>query len=302
MSRSLTAGAFLACALFLASAVPAQRDAARPIPTDIEFQPGRVPKVHYIPTNLPAGKYPFWVDASMFFKRDGQLDTALLTPEGQHVLQVVQTRPIEQGCVQAGANGEDLIDVPDRSSVEEATRTARLVILGKVTDKSYGLSIDVFGQMLRVEPQETLKGEPRHVPAYFVFVPVGNVQVGAVTVCKTDIRYPPAPDIGEQVLLFAPNDADSQENQNEPYLEILDDGGLVTLHSDLSVSQPRRFQPSEPQAIPPTREDLLARIRRVAKWSARPALLRRSARLTTECSVSGSPIASAPTVRLPALI
>ena len=263
---SLAARALLISALFSSPAAMAQRDATQPLPQDIGADPGHLPKVHYIATRLPQGKYPFWVDSSMLLKSDGSINAPLLSAESQHLIQVVLTKPTEHGCVQAGANGEDLTNAPDRSSIEEATKTARLVILGRVTEKSYGLSIDVFGQMLRVEPQETLKGQPRSVPAYFVFMPVGNVKVGSTTVCKTDIRYPPPPEIGDQVLLFAPNDPDWEANQTEPYLELLDDGGLVTIHPDLTVSEPKRFEHSNTKASVSKREDILARVRSAAKW------------------------------------
>jgi hypothetical protein len=142
------------------------------------------------------------------------------------------------------------------------------VILGKVTEKAFGVQVYFPGQLLRVVPEKILKGQPRNVPAYFVFMPVGNFKIGEVPLCVTDSRYPDAPEAGDQVLLFVPEDEPNwQAKQNEPYLELLDDGGIVTIHSNSTVSLPARFArasspgPGGPKVTP---EEILARVRTAA--------------------------------------
>jgi hypothetical protein len=264
-AAALAAGFLLAGSLLLPSAVTGQQDAARPQPQDIGAQPGHLPKVHYIPSRMPYGKYPLWVDASMIFNPDGSVNATLIMPEGQHVISALLAKPREHGCVPAGPVMEDLVNAPDRDTIEDATKNSRLVVLGTVTEKAFGLSGDIFGQLLRVEPQEIFKGLPRTVPAYFVFMPVGDVKLRGVTICKTDSRYPKAPEIGDQVLLFAPDEPNWQADQNEPYLELLDDGGIVTISSDSTVSQPARFQrKSNPKSSASKSEEILVRVRAAA--------------------------------------
>jgi hypothetical protein len=94
-------------------------------------------------------------------------------------------------------------------------------------------------------------------------MPVGDFKIGNVPLCVTDNRYPDAPKVGEQVLLFVPEDEpDWQAKQNEPFLELLDDGGIVTIHSDSSVSLPAKFAKA---ASPKVKAgDVLARVRAAA--------------------------------------
>jgi hypothetical protein len=260
-SAALAAGFLLAGSLLLPSAVTGQQDAARPQPQDIGAQPGHLPKVHYIPSD-PWRQYPIWTDASMVLNQDGSINTTLIPKdEGDWTLKPLLTAPLVHGCSPAGGILEDIANAPDRRSVEEATTNSRLVILGRVTEKAFGVEVDRPGQLLRVVPEKILKGQPRQVPAYFVFMPVGNFKIGNVPICAADSRYPDAPSVGDQVLLFVPDGPNWQAKQNEPFLELLDDGGIVTIHSDSTVSQPARFgKASSPASVKSTPEDILARV------------------------------------------
>ena len=238
----LLAAGVLAGAVFLSYPVSGQQDAARPQPQDIGAEPGHLPKVHYVPSDSWTTS-PIWIDASLVLNRDGSINTSLIPKDqAEWDLKPLLAMPLKNGCVPAGAVLQDIVNAPDRRSVEEATKNSRLVILGKVTEKAFGVEVYLPGQLLRVVPEEILKGQPRSVPAYFVFMPVGDFKIGNVPLCVTDNRYPDAPKVGDQVLLFVPEDEpDWRAKQNEPFLELLDDGGIVTIHSDSSVSLPAKF-------------------------------------------------------------
>ena len=231
----------LAAPLLLSSAAIAQQDAARPLPEDVGAEPGHLPKIHYVPSDTWRTS-PIWIDASLVLNRDGSINTALIPKdEAAFSLKPLLASPLEHDCVPTGAILQDIANAPDRRNVEEATRSSRLVILGKVTEKAFGVEVYIPGQLLRVVPEEIFKGQPRNVPAYFVFMPVGNFKIGSVPICALDNRYPDPPKVGDQVLLFVPDGANWEAKQDEPFLELLDDGGIVTIHADSTVSLPARF-------------------------------------------------------------
>jgi hypothetical protein len=244
----------------------AQQDAARPQPVyrDIGAQPGHLPKVHYIPSQAADSKYPFWVDASMVLNADGSLNTDLLAPSAVMTLKALRANAPAQGCLAVGHVFYDRVGVPERSTPEQAVRNSRFVLLGTVTEKTYGLDGDQPGQLLRVTPDEIIKGQPLNVPAYFVFLPAGTFKIGKLEICKTDEFYTDPPTVGEQVLLFVPDSWEWRQNQGDPYLNVLDESGIITIHADATVSMPRPFRTSLKTA-PPSSAALLSSMRSVAR-------------------------------------
>jgi hypothetical protein len=263
MQMKHAAAAAVFFSLLVASwAGAAQQDAARPLPQDIGGGPGHLPKVHYIPSRVAESTYPFWVDASMVVNADGSLNTALLHPATTKIIQQFRRISSGSGCVPVGHYFEDTANPPERNTPEEAARNSRLVLLGTVTEREYGFAGDEPGQLLRVTPDEIIKGQARNVGAYYVFVPIGTFRIGSLAICKTDDNYPDPPAIGEQVLLFAPDSWDWQQNQNDPYLELLDQSGIITIHANAKVSLPKRFRDHLQASTSPARaEELLARVR-----------------------------------------
>jgi hypothetical protein len=262
-SSSLAAGAFLAGALLLSSPSIARQDAARPQPPeDIGATPGHLPKTHYIPSRAASSSYPFWVDASMVLNADGSPNTTLLHPATVILIENFRKNAAGKDSVAVGHYFEDQVSPPERTTLEQATRNSRLVLLGTVTERAYGFAGDEPGQLLRVTPDEIMKGQPRNVPAYFVFMPVGTFKIGNLTIRKTDDYYSDPPAIGEQVVLFVPDSWDWQQNQQDPYLELLDPSGIVTIHSKSKVSLPKRLRQDLSAASSSLGADeLLARVR-----------------------------------------
>jgi hypothetical protein len=263
---ALSAAVLLFVLTFSSRGTTAQQDAARPQPVyqDIGAQPGHLPKVHYIPSQAADSKYPFWVDASMVLNADGSLNTDLLAPSAVMTLKALRANAPAQGCLAVGHVFYDRVGVPERSTPEQAVRNSRFVLLGTVTEKTYGVGGDQPGQLLRVTPDEIIKGQPRSVPAYFVFLPAGTFKIGNLEICKTDEFYTESPAVGEQMLLFVPDSWDWQQNQGDPYLNVLDESGIITIHADASVSLPRPFRTKIKAAPPASAGALLSSVRSAA--------------------------------------
>jgi hypothetical protein len=225
---------------------------------DVGASPGHLPKAHYVPGKAPDMTFPMWVDASLVFNRDGTVNTALVHPQGVKEIQALENIPRVNGCTPVGIDFQDIVGLPPRGTAEQAAQTSQLVILGKVTEKSYGLFVDEPGQLLRVVPEEVIKGRPRDVDAYFVFLPLGTFRMGGLKICKTDSRYPDPPAVGDQVLLFVPF---QEQDQTEPLLEIQDGEGIITIHASGVVSLPKKFVQSETASSLVGKEALLERVR-----------------------------------------
>jgi len=99
------------------------------------------------------------------------------------------------------------------------------------------------------------------VKRHFVFVPVGDFILDGKRICKTDERFPDPPHVGDNVLLLAPNGPNWQQKQDEPFLDLQDDSGLVTLRSNSTASLPARFRRGRPELSAARAEDILARVR-----------------------------------------
>ena len=264
--KHIVAAAVFFSLLLVSRAGTAQQDAARPLPQDVSGGPGHLPKVHYIPSRVADSPYPFWVDASMVLKADGSPNTALLHPGAVSLIQDLRKSTLVNGCIPVGHYFDSSGFASDRDTPQQGAQSSRLVILGTVTEKEYGIAGTQPGQLLRVTPDEIIKGQGRHgVDAYYVFMPVGNFKIGNLSLCKTDDEYPDPPAVGDQVLLFAPDQWDWQQNENDPYLNLLDASGIVTLHSNGQVSLPKRFRDHlKAGATPRSAEDLLANVRTAA--------------------------------------
>ena len=267
MKRAALSVAVLLFVLMVSSrGTTAQQDAARPQPVykDIGAQPGHLPKVHYIPSHAADSSYPSWVDASMVLNADGSLNTDLLGPSAVIILKALRANaPPGQGCLAVGHTFYDMIGRPERNTPEQAARNSRFVLLGTVTERTYGVGGDEPGQLLRITPDEIIKGQPLNVPAYFVFLPAGRFKIGNLEICKTDDFYTEPPAVGEQVLLFVPDSWEWRQNQGDPYLNVLDESGIITIHADATVSLPRPFRTSLKMA-PLSSDALLSSVRPVA--------------------------------------
>jgi hypothetical protein len=222
--------------------------------------PNSLPGVYYLAGD-PGRGYPVWVDEKNMVTPSGDLNTKLIAPSQLFLMRSYLSSLPQKGCIPVGESFEDFADLPPRRTVEEATANSRLAILGTVTTEAPGFSGAIPGQLLRVEPIEVLKGHARNVDAYYVFFPVGQVTLGKTKLCKSDSRYPEAPQVGDSLIIFALDL--SPWNENEPFLETLDEGSFITIRRGGRVSLPDRFKSSEAKSQVVT--ELLGRIRQAGR-------------------------------------
>jgi hypothetical protein len=225
----------------------------------------KLPAIHYLAGD-PDRKYPVWVDAKSMVTPSGDLRTDIIAPSELTAMRDYLATPPQKGCITVGPVYEDMA-LPPRRSIEEGTTNSRLVILGTVTAAAPGFSGAIPGQLLQVMPIEVLKGQPRKTDTYYVFFPVGRVKLGKADLCKTDPRYPEIPHVGDRIVVFAPDTFPWKED--EPFLEPLDEGGFITIHSGGTVSLPGRFGRPEAKSKNSQEADLLERIRAAAERQKR---------------------------------
>jgi hypothetical protein len=103
-----------------------------------------------------------------------------------------------RGCHFVGASADSAEALPDLGSADNA-------VVGKVIDRSYGYHGMDLGTLLKIEATEWFglpKGGTRDV--YFVFVPVGDFQIGNERICKVDPSCPsPVPAVGQETVVLA---------------------------------------------------------------------------------------------------
>ena len=221
----------------------------------------KLPAIRYLAGD-PDRKYPIWVDAKSMVTPSGDLRTDIIAPSELTAMRDYLATPPQKGCITVGPVYEDMA-LPPRRSIEEGTTNSRLVILGTVTAAAPGFSGAIPGQLLQVMPIEVLKGQPRKTDTYYVFFPVGRVKLGKADLCKTDPRYPEVPHVGDRIVVFAPDTFPWKED--ESFLEPLDEGGFITIHSGGIVSLPGRFGSLDAKSRSSQETDLLERIRTAAE-------------------------------------
>ena len=170
------------------------------VPTFAQSGPSEdMPEMAFM--NPDVSVYPDWVRADRVLDAEGKVDSAMFHPPNVDSLErLFKAHPKGKSCmaldevfVQEGA---------DRIvSFEETVREADWVFVGEITGKAGGFMQHQPGTLLRIEPQEVLRGPlDRTYPHYF-FVPAGHIRVGDMALCVTDPVYTVVPKVGTRVLL-----------------------------------------------------------------------------------------------------
>lgn len=208
----------------------------------------------------PAGgslQLPAFVSADATLKEDGTVDESLFSPEAVDSIRSLLATAPQGGCIRAENYYESYVNPPSRPTLDEAVRSSHLVLLGTVEEKTFGFSGFTPGQLLHVRPDQALKGVAKE-SLYYVFAPVGDFSVGNARICKTDTRYAPPPEIGEQLLAFVPKLWNSDRESS--FLNTFDEAGIITIREDSSLSLPRRYvtgNQGKADGIPAQKRDLL---------------------------------------------
>lgn len=222
---------------------------------------GDIPPVLFTTLQKFDPSYPTFVSAEAAIDEKGLVDPTLFHPSTAKTIQSLFTEEwLLDGCYHYGEVYDDELLLPDRSTLPLAVKHSPVVLLGRVTERQYGFQGSIAGQLLEIEPEETLKGSAP-LKRYFVFLPVGVFEAGPYRICKTDVRFPSPPARGDRLLLMVPRPL---EDEREPFLDIATAEGVVVLQADGKADLPRAFEEQGKAAEVRRVGDVLAIARSVA--------------------------------------
>lgn len=237
MRRPLVIGAVFLLITVLMGPAATQAQKAYPIPKTLTLQYATL---------------PIWIDASVAVTENGEPDPAVWGEYAGRLREILTTpadnpvhigdqivylnKPSEPGCRDVGPAFVDYPDPPPRGTLEDAIKHSDVALLARVTDRAYGFYSGVPGQLLQIEPSRWY-GMALTQPRYYFFVPTGRFRIAGVKICKTDQRYAPAPDIGDEVFLFVFGPADT----TGVLFHVFDAGDIVPVAPDGSLRLPPQY-------------------------------------------------------------
>lgn len=185
-----------------------------------------MPQVLYSSTSTHS--FAAWVSASAALEPSGEYDARLFHPHVIEKLKYHLSKPAgPDGCVHYGPIFHDLVGAPDWGTRKKVLANSDLVVQGTVVGKEFGFKGSVPGQLLKLKADTVFKAQLEHLDSYYVFFPVGEFSVGDIRICKTDPRFPPPPEIGDELIVSVPH----RSNPDEPLLKtaIYGGEGYITL-------------------------------------------------------------------------
>ena len=194
-SSRTTAGAIAATAL-LALWLAAPPDTLMGVPLAKTTQEETLPES--IPDPDLPGRY-LWRSAKSMLGADGQLTA----DAPRFLLRNVADGYGRRGeCIKEIARYESWDGVDDSPPVDLEDFVLRSVatMIGTVTAVHPGY-MHAAGQMLAIELREESRQEAGGATSVYAFYPAGIVQLGDVTVCRTNVRVPSPPRVGDTVIL-----------------------------------------------------------------------------------------------------
>lgn len=197
--------------------------------------PAEIPPVLYadVPPRLDLS-LPFWLAANEAIDSEGKV-TDELSDVNKGVLESILRDHVPGRCIEV-TESYDNYPWLKGDTLAEVIATSDLVLSGTVTASAPGFQLAEPGQLFRLELDRAYKGSA-NLDYYFFFVPIGRFKAGPYEICKTDVRFPGAPTVGDRVVLIVPK----TRNPAEHYLNISYDGSTVLLRGN-DVLLPKNFQ------------------------------------------------------------
>jgi hypothetical protein len=202
----------------------------------------------------PRVEYPIWVSAELLDSTAGLSAGLLHSLAAERISGIFERTPVH-GCY---PDGPMIVDYyggkAAPTSLEEAARNYSVIAFGTVKELTPGFRLGEPGNMVRAEADDGSRGIAPGTP-FYVFVPIGDVEVFGKRVCKQDPRYAGLPKIGDQVLVFADPPFSTQQplyftlRYPQDFVLISDDS--VRLSPDLVRSA------ITPEALPTTKDELV---------------------------------------------
>jgi hypothetical protein len=195
---------------------------------------------------------PIWIDASVAITEKGEPNRAVWGEYTGRITELLQ-KPASGGCLDVGPAFEETPLPPPRAKLDDAVTHSDVALLGLVTDKAYGFYSGVPGQLLQIEPERSY-GLRLDKARYYFFIPIAQLQIGGVELCKTDPRYAEPPEVGGEVFLFVLPPADPTGT----LLHVLDPGDVVPVAAGGALRLPAQYAGQEKSAAAAqTKADLL---------------------------------------------
>lgn len=183
---------------------------------------------------------PVWVSAAAAIDSDGAVNDELFADSLREIIESFFAQPNKGDCYVVEEIFESRINPPNRSTLALAVESSELVLMGRITAADYGFHFYSPGMLLRIEPSEVLHGRAP-LDFYYVFFPVGNFTAGPYRICKSDSRYPRAPQVGDELLIMAPARI---RLPNDPFLELEEASSVVVVPGDAKPDLPTVFKES----------------------------------------------------------
>jgi hypothetical protein len=179
---------------------------------------------------------PTFVRLDTVFTPAGDVDPSLFSPSEARTIRAYLQLPEENGCVRLRGLIYDYVNQGPSSSLDAATRKAKLLLRGLVTAAAPGFRGTEAGTLLEITPQEVVKGfvSPRGGP-YYVFVPIAFFTIKDRKYCAFNPDYPSLPEVGDQLLVFVRD----TESFGSSFLPLFDGTDLIVLKKDAGVDLPR---------------------------------------------------------------
>ena len=199
---------------------------------------------------------PVWISAQSSVTPDGHLDPAALDEGALETLKEILSKPESGGCTKVGTVIVDYFPTSRRrDSLDASVDTAETVLEGVVTGISGGFFGGIPGELLRVEPEQRIKGNVDK-RVYYAFVPVGNFRLGSRTICKTDSEFQVPPRVGQRVIAMAR----APEGEGKDILAVESPADLLLEKADGSFALPTDFTTKEPGLAKLQPNELVGRV------------------------------------------
>lgn len=183
------------------------------------------------------GGPPAFVRLDALVDSAGAFDSKVLQDHQIEVLETYLRQPEENGCVRLRSS--IALNGGPYASVKDATREAKLVLLGTVTGQAQGFSNTDAGTLFEVAPDEVLKGKRKLATGpYFVFFPIASFELKGKSFCATHPDYPTLPKTGDQVVVFFRDPTSTASD----FLPLVDATDVIVIGDDSALRLPRLYR------------------------------------------------------------
>lgn len=232
--------------VLLALAIVSPRPVAAAIPCQPPIEGEGMPEVVFAPFSTD---YPVWVRADRVLDETGRVNRALFDNLSRSSIELYRQTEEAPPCVRLRGTLADYGYWVVGELIERVYE-ADAIVRGRVTGRAAGFSQHLPATLIRIEPQETLKGPHQVGPRYFA-VDVADLLLGETRFYRTDEAYPRLPELGDEVLLLARlRDLDGRLVPDAEYLGVAPHD-LFVANPGGALSLPGIHRPGETQALPP---------------------------------------------------